>query len=45
MRDFCARHGIAPVTERLPLSRVSETPEHPRAGTARCRILPDDDLG
>lgn len=39
MLDFCARHGIAPVTENFPMSQVNEAFEHLRAGKARYRIV------
>lgn len=45
MLDFCARHGIAPVTEVFPMSRVNEAMEHMRAGKARYRVVLENDLG
>lgn len=39
MLDFCARHGIAPVTEEFPMSRVNDAMEHLRSGKARYRIV------
>ncbi|MCB1224755.1 MAG: NAD(P)-dependent alcohol dehydrogenase [Verrucomicrobiales bacterium] len=45
MVDFCARHGIAPVTEHFPLSRVNDALEHLRSGKARYRIVLENDLG
>ena len=45
MLDFCARHGIAPMVEKFPLSRVNEALEHLRAGKARYRIVLENDLG
>lgn len=39
MLDFSARHGIAPVTETFPLSKVNEAFEHLRSGKARYRIV------
>jgi alcohol/geraniol dehydrogenase (NADP+) len=45
MLDFCARHGIAPVTEHFPLSQVNEAIAHLRAGKARYRVVLENDLG
>lgn len=45
MLDFCARHGIAPVTESFPLSRVNEALDHLRSGRARYRVVLENDLG
>ncbi|HEX5218750.1 MAG TPA: NAD(P)-dependent alcohol dehydrogenase [Verrucomicrobiae bacterium] len=44
MLDFCARHGIAPMVEKFPMSRVNEALEHLRAGKARYRIVLENDL-
>ncbi len=44
MLEFCARHGIAPVTETFPLSRVNDALAHLRAGKARYRIVLENDL-
>jgi uncharacterized zinc-type alcohol dehydrogenase-like protein len=44
MLEFCARHGIAPVTEKFPMSRVNEALEHLRAGNARYRIVLENDF-
>ena len=44
MLDFCARHGIAPVTEEFPMSQVNEALEHLEAGKARYRIVLKNDL-
>jgi uncharacterized zinc-type alcohol dehydrogenase-like protein len=44
MLDFCARHGIAPVTEEFPMSKVNEAMEHLEAGKARYRIVLKNDL-
>ncbi|MEO1130749.1 MAG: NAD(P)-dependent alcohol dehydrogenase, partial [Planctomycetota bacterium] len=41
MLEFCGRHGIAPVTETFPMSRVNDAFEHLRAGKARYRIVLD----
>ncbi len=45
MLAFCARHAIAPVVERFPLSRVNDALEHLRAGKARWRVVLDNDFG
>jgi uncharacterized zinc-type alcohol dehydrogenase-like protein len=39
MFDFAARHGISPVTEVFPMSRVNDAFEHLRSGRARYRIV------
>ncbi len=39
MVEFCARHGIAPVTETFPMSRVNDALQHLRDGKARYRIV------
>jgi len=39
MLSFSARHGIAPITETYPLSKVNDALEHLRAGKARYRIV------
>ncbi|HRJ74167.1 MAG TPA: NAD(P)-dependent alcohol dehydrogenase [Terrimicrobiaceae bacterium] len=44
MLAFSARHGIAPVTETFPLSKVNEAMDHLRAGNARYRIVLVNDL-
>jgi uncharacterized zinc-type alcohol dehydrogenase-like protein len=44
MLDFSARHGVAPVTETFPMSKVNEAMEHLRAGKARYRIVLVNDL-
>jgi len=44
MLEFCARHGIAPVTERFPMSRAADALDHLRAGRARYRIVLEQDL-
>lgn len=45
MLDFSARHGIAPVTETFPMSRVNDAFDHLRAGRARYRIVLENDIG
>lgn len=39
MLDFCARHGIAPVTETFPMSEVNAALDHLKAGKARHRVV------
>jgi alcohol/geraniol dehydrogenase (NADP+) len=39
MLAFCARHGIAPVTESFPMSKVNDAMDHLRAGKARYRNI------
>ena len=45
MLEFCARHGIAPVIEKFPMSKVNEAMARLRAGKARYRIVLENDLG
>jgi len=45
MLEFAARHGIAPVTEPFPMSRVNEALDHLRAGRARYRVVLEADFG
>jgi len=45
MLDFCARHRIAPVVERFPMSRANDALDRLRSGKARYRIVLDNDLG
>jgi uncharacterized zinc-type alcohol dehydrogenase-like protein len=44
MLDFCARHGIAAVTEEFPMSQANEALEHLAAGKARYRVVLRNDL-
>jgi uncharacterized zinc-type alcohol dehydrogenase-like protein len=44
MLEFCARHGVAPVTETFPLSKVNDALAHVRAGKARYRVVLENDL-
>jgi uncharacterized zinc-type alcohol dehydrogenase-like protein len=39
MLEFSARHGIAPITENYPMSKVNDALEHMRAGKARYRLV------
>ena len=41
MLEFCARHGIEPVTEHFPASRINDALERLRSGKARYRIVVD----
>lgn len=40
MLDFCARHGIEPVVEMFPRSRVNEALDRLREDMIRCRAVP-----
>lgn len=44
MLEFCARHGIAPITEEFPMSKVNDAFERMEAGKARYRIVLKNDL-
>ncbi|HEY8966304.1 MAG TPA: NAD(P)-dependent alcohol dehydrogenase [Candidatus Methylacidiphilales bacterium] len=44
MLGFAARHGVAPITETFPLSKVNEALDHLRSGKARYRIVLVNDL-
>jgi uncharacterized zinc-type alcohol dehydrogenase-like protein len=44
MLDFAARHGIAPETEHLPMSRINDAFARLEAGKARYRIVLDADF-
>ena len=44
MLDFCARHGIAPKVERLPMSRIDEAFDRLKNGSPRYRIVLDNDF-
>jgi alcohol/geraniol dehydrogenase (NADP+) len=44
MLEFCARHGIVPVTEEFPMSRANEALAHLEAGKARYRVVLRNDL-
>jgi uncharacterized zinc-type alcohol dehydrogenase-like protein len=45
MLDFAARHGIEPVTEIFPMSKVNDALEKLRTGKPRFRLVLEDDLG
>jgi uncharacterized zinc-type alcohol dehydrogenase-like protein len=44
MLEFAARHGVAPVTETFPMSKVNDAVAHLRAGKARYRIVLENDF-
>lgn len=44
MLDFCARHGILPVTENFKMSEVNDALAHLEAGKARYRIVLANDI-
>jgi uncharacterized zinc-type alcohol dehydrogenase-like protein len=44
MLDFCSRHGIEPIIEEFPLSRVNEAMARLESGKARYRIVLQNDL-
>lgn len=43
MLSFCARHGIAPVTETVPMSRANDALERLREGKVRYRFVLESD--
>src|SRR5262249_50231343 len=44
MLDFAARHHVAPVIERFPMTRVNDALDHLRAGRAHYRLVLDADF-
>ena len=44
MSEFCQRHGIKPMTEEFPLTRINEGLSHLDRGLARYRIVLKNDL-
>ena len=44
MIAFCARHAIAPIIEKYPLSRVNDALARLRSGRARYRVVLENDL-
>jgi uncharacterized zinc-type alcohol dehydrogenase-like protein len=44
MMAFCARHSIAPIIEKFPMSRINEALERLRSGKARYRVVLENDL-
>ncbi|WP_421785605.1 NADPH-dependent aldehyde reductase Ahr [Hyphobacterium sp.] len=45
MLEFCARHGIAPQTEHLPMSKVNEAIARLKKGDVRYRFVLENDFG
>jgi uncharacterized zinc-type alcohol dehydrogenase-like protein len=44
MLDFCARHNIEAVTETFPMSKINEAFDHLENGSARYRIVLENDF-
>jgi uncharacterized zinc-type alcohol dehydrogenase-like protein len=44
MLEFSARHGIEPVTETFPMSKVNDAMEKLRSGKPRYRLVLENDL-
>jgi uncharacterized zinc-type alcohol dehydrogenase-like protein len=44
MLDFCARQGVAAITEEFPMSKANEALAHVEAGKARYRVVLKNDL-
>jgi uncharacterized zinc-type alcohol dehydrogenase-like protein len=44
MMAFCARHSIAPIIEKFPMSRINDALERLRSGKARYRVVLENDL-
>jgi uncharacterized zinc-type alcohol dehydrogenase-like protein len=44
MLEFAARHGIGPITETLPMSKVNDAMEKLRTGKPRFRLVLENDL-
>jgi uncharacterized zinc-type alcohol dehydrogenase-like protein len=44
MLEFCARHDISPMVERLPMSRIDEAMDKLKNGSPRYRIVLDNDF-
>ena len=44
MIEFAARHGIGPVTETIPMSKVNDAMEKLRTGKPRFRLVLENDL-
>lgn len=44
MLAFAARHGIAPVTEVFPMSKVNDAMERLKSGRARYRLVLENDI-
>ena len=44
MLEFAARHGIAPMVEHFPMSKVNDAIAHLATGKARYRVVLDADF-
>ncbi len=44
MLSFSGRHGIAPIVEHFPMSRINDAFDHLRSGKARYRVVLDADF-
>lgn len=44
MLNFAARHGVEPITELYPMSKINDAFEHLKSGKARYRIVLQNDL-
>jgi uncharacterized zinc-type alcohol dehydrogenase-like protein len=44
MLDIARRHGVAPITEHFPMSKINDAFEHLRSGRARYRIVLENDF-
>jgi len=44
MLEFCARHGVAAITEEFPMSKANEALAHVESGKARYRVVLKNDL-
>lgn len=44
MLEFSGRHGIAPITEEMPMSKINDALEHLKSGKARYRIVLKNDF-
>ena len=44
MLEFAARHGIGPITETLPMSKVNEAVEKLRTDKPRFRLVLENDI-
>jgi len=44
MINFCARHQIAPIIEKFPMSRINDALERLRSGKARYRVVLENDI-
>jgi uncharacterized zinc-type alcohol dehydrogenase-like protein len=44
MLEFAARHGISPITETFPMSKVNDAMEKLRTGKPRFRLVLENDL-